>query len=76
MPKRMNLADVESAVNDAFPAGQTEVEASVLRDNMIAQGNEASIAFLRDLKTAGKLRGYIRLNPDKTTTHMLAKVEG
>lgn len=76
MAKRMSLNEVVSAINAAFPAGQTEVEASVLRENMTAQGNAAAIQFLRDAKNAGKLRGYIRQNPDGTSTHVLAKVEG
>jgi hypothetical protein len=74
--KRMSTQEVMTAVNAAFPAGQSEVDSGVLREAMTSQGNADAIRFLRDVKNAGLLRGYVRLNPDGTTTHMVAKVEG
>lgn len=75
MPRRVSNDVALAELNEVWPESVVEMDAQTLRASLQNAGKSDLIPLLRNLKQSGALRGYVRLNDDGTTTHVVARVE-
>lgn len=71
MPKKLSNDEAQAKLDAVWPENVPEMVSSDVQAALEASGS--SYAVVTQLKAAGRLRGYVVLNPDGTTTHRLVR---
>lgn len=76
MPRKtMTREEAFEAIEAVLPADGSDMPALEFRAALESAGKAEAINHLRALKDSGQIVGYVRLNPDKSVSHMYRRGE-